>query len=77
MGGRARTDFMNESSELPQNQFADQADAPSPGLFVEFIDFLKHNKKWWLIPILLVLGVVGILVILSGSVVAPFIYPLF
>jgi hypothetical protein len=43
----------------------------------EFVDFLKHNKKWWLLPILLILLGLGLLVLLSSSAVAPFIYPLF
>jgi hypothetical protein len=43
----------------------------------EFIEFLKHNKKWWLLPILLILLGLGLLVLLSSSAVAPFIYPLF
>jgi hypothetical protein len=46
-------------------------------LYKEFFLFLKENKKWWLIPILLVLALMGVLVALSGSAVAPFIYPLF
>ena len=44
----------------------------------EFWDFLKIRKKWWLMPIvffLLVLGVV--LVVAKGSALAPFIYSLF
>ena len=48
-----------------------------PGFFAEFWDFLKHNKKWWLLPILVVLLLLGLLVMLSGTAVAPFIYPLF
>lgn len=45
---------------------------------VEFWQFTKANKTLWLIPLLLVLGVVGcLLVFASGSVVAPFIYTLF
>ena len=43
----------------------------------EFVDFLKHNKKWWLLPIILILLGLGLLVLLSSSAVAPFIYPLF
>jgi NAD/NADP transhydrogenase beta subunit len=44
----------------------------------EFLAFLKVRKKWWLVPIvvfLLVLGVV--LVAAKGSALAPFIYSLF
>ena len=47
------------------------------GLVSEFIDFLKHNKKFWLIPLLLVLLLLGVLVILGGTAAAPLIYTLF
>ena len=44
----------------------------------EFWEFLKIRKKYWLIPILLVLVLFGGLIILSqGSAVAPFIYTIF
>jgi len=44
----------------------------------EFINFLVIRKKYWLIPILIVLMLFGGLIILSqGSVVAPFIYTIF
>lgn len=59
------------------NSFAQQAEEQSPGLIAELWDFLKYNKKWWLLPIIIVLGLVGILVLLSSSAIAPFIYPLF
>jgi hypothetical protein len=49
----------------------------NPSLVGEFIDFLKHNKKWWLLPIIVVLLGVGALVALSGTAAAPFIYTLF
>ena len=44
----------------------------------EFILFIKHEKKWWLIPLIAVLLLVGVVVIFaSSSPLAPFIYPLF
>tara|TARA_A100001015_G_C15021666_1_gene728322 strand:- start:747 stop:905 length:159 start_codon:yes stop_codon:yes gene_type:complete len=44
----------------------------------EFYEFLIHCKKWWLIPIFIILGTVGsILFFAQGSVIAPFIYTLF
>ena len=46
--------------------------------FKEFWDFLKVRKKYWLIPIFMVLVLFGALIILSqGSAIAPFIYTLF
>ena len=44
----------------------------------EFCEFLKVRKKYWLIPIIIVLVVFGGLIILSqGSAIAPFIYTIF
>jgi hypothetical protein len=44
----------------------------------EIWEFLRARKKYWLIPILLILGVFGGLIILSqGSAIAPFIYTIF
>ena len=44
----------------------------------EFWEFLKERKKYWLIPIIIVLVLFGGLIILSqGSAVAPFIYTIF
>jgi hypothetical protein len=47
------------------------------GFFAEYWAFLRHNKKWWLLPILLVLLFLGALLLFSGSAAAPFIYTLF
>lgn len=59
-------------------EFETESEAKSPGLLNEYWDFLTHNKKWWLIPILLVLLLVGLLVVFgASSPVAPFIYSLF
>lgn len=44
----------------------------------EFIDFLKTRKRWWLIPIIVSLVLLGALIVFTqSSVVAPFIYTLF
>jgi len=57
--------------------FERQAETRQPGFAAELWDFLKHNKKWWLTPIILALLLVTILILLSGSAAAPFIYTLF
>jgi|TARA_B100001964_G_scaffold166497_1_gene182818 hypothetical protein len=44
----------------------------------EFWDYLKVRKKYWLLPIFIVLALFGALTILSqGSAIAPFIYTVF
>ena len=47
------------------------------GIAGELWYFLKNSKKWWLLPILIVIVVFGALVFLSGTAAAPFIYTLF
>jgi hypothetical protein len=47
------------------------------GFAAEFWHFLGHSKKWWLLPIVVILAAFGILVFLSGTAAAPFIYTLF
>ncbi len=47
-------------------------------IIAEFLEFLKVRKKWWLIPIIVFLILLGALIILTeGSALAPFIYALF
>ena len=46
--------------------------------FKEFIRFLSVRKKYWLLPIIIVIFLFGGLIILSqGSAIAPFIYTIF
>ena len=51
--------------------------ANRPNLLLEIWRFMKTNKKWWLLPFFIVIGVLGTLVFLSGTPAAPFIYALF
>lgn len=59
------------------NEFAREAEEAHVGLVREFFDFLSYNKKWWLAPIIVILLLIGVLVILSGTALAPFIYTIF
>jgi hypothetical protein len=45
---------------------------------LEFLRFLQVRKKYWLLPVLMMIVVFGALIVLTqGSAVAPFIYTLF
>tara|TARA_B100000686_G_C16779646_1_gene970959 strand:- start:2064 stop:2243 length:180 start_codon:yes stop_codon:yes gene_type:complete len=47
-------------------------------ILLEFWDFLKTRKKWWLGPIVFILLLMSLLIVLTeGSAVAPFVYTLF
>ncbi len=59
------------------NEFEREAEEQRAGLISEFWSFLKHNKKWWLLPIVIVMFLLGLLVVLGGTAGAPFIYTLF
>ena len=65
-------------SQKPQSEFEKAASEDRhEGFLAETWAFMKENKKWWLLPIVAVLILFGVLVLLSGSAVAPFIYTLF
>jgi hypothetical protein len=68
----------NKGSEAPSRErFESSASEPAPGLIADFWMFLRTNKKWWMIPIVVALLVLAGLVFLGGTALAPFIYTLF
>jgi hypothetical protein len=64
-------------SDENKPSFAQAAGEKPPSLGREIIDMLKHNKKWWMIPIIVVLLLFGVLLVLGSTGAAPFIYTLF
>ena len=67
MSADSRPDVSCDLSEL--------VDSPTPGVLAEFWQFLRTNKKWWLLPLLLALLALGVLAVLGGTTLSPFIYP--
>jgi hypothetical protein len=66
MGETPRSDFEKAASEHKDR-----------GLIAEYWHFLRHNKAWWLVPIILMLLLFGAFLVLSQTAAAPFIYTLF
>lgn len=58
-------------------EFLQAAAGKERGLVAEFIAFMAENKMWWLTPILVVFGLLGLLLVLGATGAAPFIYTLF
>ena len=58
---------MKPSSELPKNQ----------SFLGELLLFMTQNKKWYLIPIVVAILLMGVLIVLGSTAAAPFIYTLF
>ena len=58
---------MNQHKEFKKN----------PSFLGELVMFIKHNKKWYLIPIVISILLLGILIALGSTGAAPFIYTVF
>ncbi|QXD23856.1 hypothetical protein F7C95_18375 [Opitutia bacterium ISCC 51] len=67
-----------DTNQAPEkNEFAAGSNEQNAGIVSEFVQFLKTNKKYWMIPLLVTLLALGALIILGGTSAAPFIYTLF
>ncbi len=68
---------MTEENSSEATDFENLSQEKSPGLVREIWTFMKEEKIWWMGPIVLALLLVGILVALTSTGAAPFIYTLF
>jgi hypothetical protein len=51
---------------------------PRAAFFKELLEFLMTRKRWWLLPIIIMLMLLGLLIVFTeSSAIAPFIYTLF
>lgn len=57
--------------------FAEAGEEKEATLLGEVFSFLRHNKKWWLLPIIIVLLAFSVLLLLGTTGAAPFIYTFF
>ena len=49
----------------------------SESIVSDFWYFFRNSKKWWLVPVFALMLLFGVLMLLSGTAAAPFIYTLF
>jgi hypothetical protein len=70
---------MSTQQEKPKqtSQFAQQSGGKRSSFISEYLYLLKQNKKWWMLPLLVILLGFGLLMVLSSTGAAPFIYTLF
>ena len=71
------SDVEQQSKSEQPSEFEQISVEQQMGLMAEFWLFIKEEKKWWLTPIIVVLLGVGVLVALTSTGAAPFIYTLF
>jgi hypothetical protein len=67
----------NSTPDTYAKDFERVADERSRGCIVEFWQFARHNKKWWMTPIIAILLLLSSLVLLGSTGAGPFIYTLF
>lgn len=69
-----------QTPQQPEQQdsddFLDQAGGKERGIIAEFVDFMAENRAWWMTPILVVLGLVGVLLVLGATPAGAFLYAL-
>jgi hypothetical protein len=53
------------------------ARAKRPSLWSEFFQYLMENKKWWMIPIIVMVLLLGLVLVFAASPVAALLYPFF
>lgn len=66
-----------ETTNPSEKSFEELSQQDDIGLMTEFWLFIKENKIWWMLPIVVVLAIVGVLAYLTTTAAAPFIYTLF
>ena len=71
------TEQSSDDQDKANDEFLNAAKDSERGLVSAFIMFMAENKMWWLTPILVVFGLLGVLLVLGATGVAPFIYTLF
>jgi hypothetical protein len=57
--------------------FLKAAEGKERGIVAEFVAFMAENKMWWMVPILVVFGLLGVLLVLGATGGSAFIYTLF
>ena len=68
---------MSADEQDSGKKFTVMAGSKAPSIVGEFLALMFTNKKWWLLPIVLMLLALGFLLFLGSTGAAPFIYTLF
>jgi hypothetical protein len=65
-----------DTEKLSRNERLLQ-ETPDRGFLSELLDFMKTSRKWWMLPILVLMLLFWLALVMGNSAVAPFLYPLF
>ena len=59
------------------DEFEAEARSKQPTLIRELLEFLLHNKRWWLTPMVIVLLILGLMITATNTAIGPAFYLLF
>jgi hypothetical protein len=65
-----------EEEAGPESEHEAVPEAENLSIVQEFVLFLRENKKWWLIPIIVMVLIIGALLIFGAGPLSPFLYTL-
>lgn len=65
------------AADRKPDDFARQVEGKGTGMVGEFFGMLRHNKKWWLTPLVVAAVLLGAFMLLFGTPLSPLIYTLF
>ncbi|MCR9116154.1 MAG: DUF5989 family protein, partial [bacterium] len=68
---------MPDGTEESERKLNDLKKQPAPSVVIEFVQFIREEKIWWIAPIIFVVLMLGLLVVLGGTGALPFIYTFF
>ncbi len=60
-----------------KGKFESGRDQARMSILGELASFMGQNKKWWLLPILIILAMIAMLTFIAGTGAGPFVYTLF
>ena len=75
--GKTQTNSDDTEPGAGDSLFEQQAGKKPPGILLEFLDFLRQNKRWWLTPIIVILLILSFLIALTNTAIGPALYLLF
>ena len=67
----------NPEAKPEKTEFEELGQEQQATIIQEFFHFILENKAWWMVPIVVVLGLMAMLILFSSTGAAPFIYTLF
>ena len=68
------TNVRSASEAESAEAFAVAGQSKERGLLGELVSFMAETRSWWMLPLLIVFGLLGVVLVLGATGIAPFLY---